>query len=129
MTRAEMNWKIFRSILPLIALVFFIYYTKSLNPDYSEIEPIIIPDINELFWRFQVNEGGEFLNQIIQIEGIITEIDSSFIILNHRAMLPVKELNVKLNQKITIRGRCLGYDELSKKIKFDYVKKLRTEPV
>ena len=124
MTRAEMNWKIFRSILPLIALVFFVYYTKSLNPDYTEIEPIIIPDINELFWRFQVNEGEEFFNQVIQIEGIVTESDSSFIILNHRAILPAKELEVDIGQKITVKGRCLGYDNLSKKLTFDHVKKI-----
>ena len=122
MTRAEMNWKIFRSILPLIALVFFVYYTKSLNPDYTEIEPVIIPDINELFWRFQVNEGEEFFNQVIQIEGIVTESDSSFIILNHRAILPAKELEFDIDQKITVKGRCLGYDNLSKKLTFDHVK-------
>ena len=40
-----MNWKIFRSILPLVALVFFVYYTKSLNPNYAEIEPINVSDI------------------------------------------------------------------------------------
>jgi len=124
MTRAEMNWKIFRSILPLIALIFFIYYTKSLNPDYTKIEPLIIPDINELFWRFQVNEGDEFFNQVIQTEGIVTRFDSSFIILNHRAVFLTEELEVNVNQKITIRGRCLGYDDLSKKLKFDYVKQI-----
>ena len=66
MKRAEMNWKIFRSILPLVALVFFVYYTKSLNPDYTEIEPINVSDINELFWRFQVGEAEEFLYQVIE---------------------------------------------------------------
>ena len=42
MTRAEMNWKIFRSVLPLVALVAFVYYTQSLKPDYKTKEPYLI---------------------------------------------------------------------------------------
>ena len=124
MTRAEMNWKIFRSILPLVALVFFVYYTKSLNPDYRKVEPIIVPDINELFWRFQVGEAEEFINQVIQFDGVVTKIDSSMIILNHRVVLQDTVLKTMQDQRITIKGRCLGYDDLSRKIKLDHVKKI-----
>ena len=124
MTRAEMNWKIFRSILPLVALVFFVYYTKSLNPDYTKVEPIIVADINELFWRFQVGEAEEFINQVIQFDGVVTKIDSSIIILNHRVVLQDTVLKTMQDQRITIKGRCLGYDDLSKKIKLDHVKKI-----
>ena len=124
MTRAEMNWKIFRSILPLVALVFFVYYTKSLNPDYTKVEPIIVADINELFWRFQVGEAEEFINQVIQFDGVVTKIDSSIIILNHRVVLQDTVLKTMQDQRITIKGRCLGYDDLTKKIKLDHVKKI-----
>ena len=124
MTRAEMNWKIFRSILPLVALVFFVYYTKSVNPDYAEIEPINVSDINELFWRFQIGEADEYLNQVIQFDGIVTKIDSSIIILNHRVVLQDTLLKAMQDQKITIKGRCLGYDNISKKIEFDHVTKI-----
>tara|TARA_B100000073_G_scaffold173165_1_gene143285 strand:+ start:195 stop:575 length:381 start_codon:yes stop_codon:yes gene_type:complete len=124
MTRAEMNWKIFRSILPLVALVFFVYYTKSLNPDYTKVEPIIVADIDELFWRFQVGEAEEFINQVIQFDGVVTKIDSSMIILNHRVVLQDTVLKTMQDQRITIKGRCLGYDDLSRKIKLDHVKKI-----
>ena len=124
MTRAEMNWKIFRSILPLVALVFFVYYTKSLNPDYTEIEAINVSDINELFWRFQIGEAEEYLNQVIQFDGIVTKIDSSIVILNHRVILQDTVLKAIQDQKITIKGRCLGYDNISKKIRLDHVKKI-----
>ena len=124
MTTAEMNWKLFRSILPLLALVFFVYYTKALNPDYTEIEPINISDINELFWRFQVGEAKEFLYQVIQFDGVVTKIDSSTIVLNHRVVLQDTVLKAIQDQKITIKGRCLGYDDISKKIKFDHVNQI-----
>ena len=119
-----MNWKIFDLFYLLVALVFFVYYTKSLNPDYAEIEPINVSDINELFWRFQVGEAEEFLNQVIQFDGVVTKIDSSIIILNHRVVLQDTVLKAIQDQKITIKGRCLGYDNISKKIKFDHVKKI-----
>jgi len=119
-----MNWKIFRSILPLVALVFFVYYTKSLNPDYTKVEPIIVADIDELFWRFQVGEAEEFINQVIQFDGVVTKIDSSMIILNHRVVLQDTVLKTMQDQRITIKGRCLGYDDLSRKIKLDHVKKI-----
>ena len=41
MTRGEMNWKIVRSIIPIIAMIFFVYYTKNLKTDYTKLNPIL----------------------------------------------------------------------------------------
>ena len=37
-----MNWKIFRSVLPLVALVAFAYYTTSMKEDYAAKDPVLI---------------------------------------------------------------------------------------
>ena len=87
MTRAEMNWKIFRSVLPLVALVAFVYYTKSLKPDYASIKPTLITDSHDLLWRFQMNEGAELINQVVQFRGKITGFDSLLVIMDHRFCL------------------------------------------
>jgi len=124
MTRGEMNWKIFRSVLPLIILVIFVYYTKSLNPNPTKMEPTIINDLNDLFWRFQMNEGDEFLYRFIQINGTITEFDSLSFILNHKVICNSKNLenfNPKIGQIIDIKGRCTGYDSILKKLIIDHV--------
>ena len=82
MTRAEMNWKIFRSVLPLVALVAFAYYTQNLNVDYFDSEPVLKTDADDLIWRFQVNEGDLLINKVVQINGKVTKKDSSSIVLN-----------------------------------------------
>ena len=84
MTRAEMNWKIVRSIIPIIVLAVFLYYTQALKPDYSDMDPVLITDANDLVWRFQMNEGEQLLNKVVQVSGNVTGIDSLLIIINHR---------------------------------------------
>tara|TARA_Y100001970_G_C13442052_1_gene466234 strand:+ start:85 stop:474 length:390 start_codon:yes stop_codon:yes gene_type:complete len=128
MTRAEMNWKIFRSILPLIALVAFAYYTQSLKPDYTKKTPILSTDANDLIWRFQMNEGEELINQIVQITGKVTGFDSLLTIINHRIICsPNAEarLQVAINDTIHIKGRCIGYDDLLEELRLDHVVKIK----
>ena len=82
MTRSEMNWKIFRSVLPLAALVAFTYYSQKFKFDKIDSEPALITDADDLIWRFQVKEGDFLVNKIIQVNGIVTELDSLLIVLN-----------------------------------------------
>ena len=83
MTRSEMNWKIFRSVLPLAALVAFTYYTQKFKFDNIDSKPALITDADDLIWRFQVKEGDFLVNKVIQVNGIVTELDSLLIVLNH----------------------------------------------
>ena len=127
MTRAEMNWMIFRSIVPIIALAAFVYYTKSLHPDYVNEDPIIKIDADELIWRFQVNEGKELIGQVIHITGTVTDYDSSLIILNHRIICfpePEYFFNVESGLSLDIKGRCIGYNDLLEEIRLDHAIKL-----
>ena len=124
MTRAEMNWKIVRSIIPIIVLAVFVYYTQSLKPDYTSKEPILTTDANELVWRFQMNEGTELLNQVVQVNGKVTGIDSLLVILDHQVICapdPSSSLVPTIGESITIKGRCIGYDDLLKELRLDHV--------
>jgi len=124
MTRAEMNWKIVRSIIPIIVLAVFVYYTQSLKPDYTSKEPILTTDANELVWRFQMNEGTELLNQVVQVNGKVTGIDSLLVILDHQVICvpdPSAGLVPAIGESITVKGRCIGYDDLLKELRLDHV--------
>ncbi len=117
MTRAEMNWKIFRSVLPLAALVAFTYYTQKFNLDNIDSKPTLITDADDLIWRFQVNEGDFLINKIIQVNGEITEIDSLLIVLNHRIICSSNsQINVKLKDSINLKGRIIAYDEFNDRL-------------
>jgi len=127
MTRAEMNWKIFRSVLPLVALVAFVYYTKSLKPDYASIKPTLITDSHDLLWRFQMSEGAELINQVVQFRGKITGFDSLLIIMDHRLICNPDSTMVDdlgIGDSTTLKGRCIGYDDLLEELRLDHVVKI-----
>ena len=127
MTRAEMNWKIFRSVLPLVALVAFVYYTKSLKPDYASMKPTLITDSHDLLWRFQMNEGAELINQVVQFRGKITGFDSLLIIMDHRLICNPDSTMVDdlgIGDSTTLKGRCIGYDDLLEELRLDHVVKI-----
>ena len=127
MTRAEMNWKIFRSVLPLVALVAFVYYTKSLKPDYASIKPTLITDSHDLLWRFQINEGAELINQVVQFRGKITGFDSLLVIMDHRLICNPDSTMVddlSIGDSTTLKGRCIGYDDLLEELRLDHVVKI-----
>ena len=127
MTRAEMNWKIFRSVLPLVALIAFVYYTKSLKPNYASMKPTLITDSHDLLWRFQMNEGAELINQIVQFRGNITGFDSLLVIVDHRLICnPDSSMVVDLSigDSTTLKGRCIGYDDLLEELRLDHVVKI-----
>ena len=122
-----MNWKIFRSVLPLVALVAFVYYTKSLKPDYASIKPTLITDSHDLLWRFQMNEGAELINQVVQFRGKITGFDSLLIIMDHRLICNPDSTMVDdlgIGDSTTLKGRCIGYDDLLEELRLDHVVKI-----
>ena len=127
MTRAEMNWKIFRSVLPLVALVAFVYYTKSLKPDYASMKPTLITDSHDLLWRFQMNEGAELINQVVQFRGKVTGFDSLLVIMDHRLICNPDSTMVddlSIGDSTTLKGRCIGYDDLLEELRLDHVVKI-----
>jgi len=54
-TRREMNWKIIRSLIPIIALGALYYYTQSMKIDYEKEKPVLVTTAKDLIWRFQVD--------------------------------------------------------------------------
>ena len=117
MTRSEMNWKIFRSVLPLAALVAFTYYTQKFKFDNIDSEPALITDADDLIWRFQVKEGDFLVNKVIQVNGIVTELDSLVIVLNHRIICSSEsQIDAKLRDSLKLKGRISDYDEFNDRL-------------
>ena len=124
MTRAEMNWKIFRSVLPLVALIAFAYYTQSLKVDYSSEKPVLSTEAYDLVWQFQMNEGNELLNKVVQVKGQVTGYDSLLIILNHKIVCQPHNTKIekpKIGETVTMKGRCVSYDDLLEELRLDHV--------
>ena len=124
MTRGEMNWKIVRSIIPIVAMIFFVYYTKNLKTDYTNLNPILKASAHDVLWRFQMNEGEELLYNVIQIEGSVTKVDSSDLTLHYKiTCIPerISDFLFSEGKKITVKGRCIGYDPITENLQLDHV--------
>ena len=122
MTRAEMNWKIFRSLLPLVVLVAFAYFIERLKPDYFVEEPHLSTDSYDLLWRFQMNEGDELINKIVEISGDVTRMDSTTIIISnyiHCFLDPNRYADANVGENITLKGLCLKYSSNQQKVFID----------
>lgn len=64
---------------------------------------------------------GNYLNQTIEIKGKITEVRDSLIILNDKIVcgFDAMPMNADVNKNITVKGRCIGFDELFGEVKLD----------
>jgi hypothetical protein len=78
----------------------------------------------QIIQEFSTNaeiSNSKYLEKPIVISGTITAIDSSQVIVDHSIVLNLKnpDISIKNNQKITIKGRFIGYDDLMQELKLD----------
>jgi hypothetical protein len=78
----------------------------------------------DLIWRFQVDASKDILFKIVQVEGEVTGMDSLLLILNHKLICapePNTEIKMVIGDSITVKGRCIGYDDLLDEVRMDHV--------
>lgn len=62
----------------------------------------------------------KYLNKTIEVSGIITEANKKDLTLNNTIFCQFIEYQpVDINSRITIKGRCIGYDDLLEQVKLD----------
>jgi len=76
---------------------------------------------SDLLQMFKESETPEVLNSTVQVSGIVTETDANSITLDGNVQCSFDEAvqGVQVNDKLTIKGRCIGYDELFEIVKLD----------
>ena len=89
-------------------------------------KPLFTLSSKDLLWRFEIGEGDRIIGEIVSVSGMVTDLSDTSISLNNSVIcwIEKKSLNKTLNKndKISLRGRCLGYDEVQKKVQLDYIK-------
>ena len=124
MTRAQMNWKIIRSLIPIIGLWIIINSSKNLTKKYEPTEPILKTSGSDLVWRFQVNEGQNLIGKTVEILGKATGLDSNYVTLDNRIYFLRDTLglsNLKLGQEINIIARCANFNKKIGVLEVDFV--------
>ena len=124
MTRAQMNWKIFRSLIPIIGLWIIIKSTKDITKDYEHTDPVLKISAKDLAWRFQVNEGHDLIGKTVEISGIITSTDSIYAYLDKRLFFSkhfIPTESIIIDKPIRIIARCANFKKKRGFLKIDHV--------
>lgn len=110
-------------ILVLVSLgAYFVYnYMYQDHRDIKEEKAVVSISASELVTYFNENNSEKVLNKTVQVSGVITEIDDKNITLDDKVQCSFdSELNnLNLNETITVKGRCIGFDELFEVAKMD----------
>lgn len=62
----------------------------------------------------------KYLNKTIVVSGIVTTVADSVVTLNDKVFCGFeKQMNEPEGKEVTIKGRCIGYDELFGEVKLD----------
>ena len=109
-------------ILAVIIVGFFGYnYLYQDHRDIQAEEAVSVISANDLLDLFVEDPSHEYLNQTIVVNGVISEMESTAIVLNGKVHCTLLETDptLKLGSLINVKGRCLGYDELFEIVKLD----------
>ena len=70
------------SLVILMGIYGYLVYQKE-NIDVASTISVESLSAQEMLWRFQVNEGDDFLNQVVSVTGTVTAAGDSSLLLNN----------------------------------------------
>jgi hypothetical protein len=115
-------------VLGAVGIAAYNYLYKN-HRDISSEEAVEI-STQQLISDFEKEEEAankKYLDKTIQIEGTVTSYDigAKTVVLDEKVLcLLTKNENCKVSDKITLKGRLLGYDSLLSEVKVDQCSKI-----
>ena len=117
------NKKLFLILILLVVVGGFMVYNylyqdhRDIKSETSTLE-ITAPYLLE---RFKIGDGASLLNKTITVTGIITTTEEGAVTLDESVYATFDENSpaLTINEKVMIKGRCIGYDELFEIVKLD----------
>ena len=114
--------KLLLALVLVITGGYFAYnYMYQDHRDIQSEEAKVTVSASELASFFKDSKSEEILNSTVQISGVITEIDTKSITIDDsvQCSFDVELQGMKVNDKVTVKGRCIGYDDLFEIAKLD----------
>ncbi|MCB0456783.1 MAG: hypothetical protein R2776_09205 [Flavobacteriaceae bacterium] len=115
-----------RSLLIAFLVIVAGAYTgyKYLYKSHRNIEaetPSVNVEATQLVAMFTAGETQNILNKTIIVSGTITEMDVQSVILDDvvHCVFETFPKNLKQQDKVSIKGRCIGFDDLFEQAKLD----------
>ena len=130
MINKKLYWSLLRIFLPLFIIgSVFIYFTYNKpHTDFSKSRSEFAIKSKDLISFYQSdtdNANAKYLDKILLLTGIVTGAEENIIILDNGIVCtldPSQKVNEKINlgTKISIKGRCIGYDDLLEEVRIDH---------
>lgn len=109
-------------VIAILAVIVYNYlYQDHRDVTASEaVESFTTSELMDLFTDADIENDLKALDQVIALTGSVTQINEGQIIMDDQIFVEIKDLTgIKAQQQITIKGRCLGYDDLMEEVKID----------
>ena len=98
------------------------------HKNFEESQPeftIGSKDLIILYQNNPNNANNRYLDKILLLTGVVTDIEKNLIILDNGIVCTldpsqVITKNIRLGNTISIKGRCIGYDDLLEEIRIDH---------
>jgi hypothetical protein len=103
-----------------VASYFYIYQDHRDVSTTKAFQSFSAVELLNVFTDINVVNDKEVLDQVIEVTGVITDVLEDSVVLDELIFIELeKHQAVSIGQKITIKGRCLGYDDLLEEVKID----------
>ncbi|MBY8963521.1 hypothetical protein KJK34_12225 [Flavobacterium sp. D11R37] len=120
-----------RRVVIVVILLFiitggYLLYNNYLYKDARNIageQPAFTVNATQLLAEYQEGTGAataKYLNKTLAVQGKVTSVNDSLVIIDSAvfcAFTGIKEVYV--DETITVKGRCIGYDEIFGEVKLD----------
>ena len=117
------------SLLFFIAFFGTVFFTYNKpHKDFSGAQADITLEAAKLYEHYQNNLSDanlKFLDKVLLVNGPVTELNSNLVIIGGNVVCSldssyVLDTGIKLDDKIFVKGRCIGYDDLFEEVRIDH---------
>ena len=104
--------RIFSGIVLILMVIGFYYYVYKDHRDIA-VEGAVYTDTAIALKDSILQNNEAFLNQTVAVSGVVTFIEDNSITLDHALVAQFENRPAaQLNRQLTLKGRCIGYDDL-----------------
>ena len=111
--------RIFSGIVLILMAIGFYYYAYKDHRDIAT-EGAVYTDTAVAIKDSIVQNNEAFLNQTVEVLGVVTSLEDNNITLDDALVAQFENRPAaQLNQQLTLKGRCIGYDDLFEVVVID----------
>jgi len=123
---------LFAFTIASVMLIYNMVFNAEHRQIFAETTAFTMPaeDLQFHFANDEVNATNKYIDKVIETHGTITEIASTYVVLENRVQVDFLngvEQGTNKGDIINIKGRCVGFDELLLVVKIDQATTIKTK--